>query len=102
MLTRQNSDPTNDLLYNDDYLQERPIGMGYEKAQGYEIIFRAAGFRDIEVSREAAEFVSTDEEEWWRQMSSVGWDTLFAKIERNDADQLQCIKETIFKELRIL
>jgi SAM-dependent methyltransferase len=88
------------ILHNEEYLQQRPIGMSYEKAVGYEFIFRAAGFRDIDVSRETAEFVSTDEEEWWRQMSSVGWQTSFEKIELDGADQLHRIKEAIFRDLQ--
>ena len=74
--------------------------MSYEKVTGYDIIFQTAGFRDIEVSREAVECVSTDEEEWWQQMANVGWDTLLEKIERKDAGQLIRIKEAIFKELQ--
>ena len=88
------------ILHNEEYLQQRPIGMSYEKAVGYEFIFRAAGFRDIDVSRETAEFVSTDEEEWWRQMSSVGWEAFFEKIELDGADQLKRIKEAIFRDLQ--
>ena len=88
-----------DILMDSEYLTRRPIGMAYEKAQGYEIILRNAGFRDIEVSRETAEFVSTDEEEWWGQMGSVGWDSLIEKIKQKSADQLIKIKEAIFKDL---
>jgi len=89
-----------DILKDNEYLVRRPIGMAYEKSEGYEIIFQAAGFRDIEISGEKAEFVSTDEEEWWRQMRSVGWDTLLDKIQQNDADQLYRIKEAIFSNLQ--
>jgi SAM-dependent methyltransferase len=88
------------LLEDGEYLQLRPIGMDYEKAQGYEIILGSAGFREFEVSREIAEFVSTDEEEWWRQMENIGWDSLFKKIERDGAGKMQRIKETIFKDLQ--
>jgi hypothetical protein len=86
-----------DILMDGEYLRRRPIGMAYEKAIGYEVIFRAAGFRNIEVSRETAEFVSTDEEEWWLQMGSVGWETLFEKIKD---DKLKRIKEDIFRDLQ--
>ena len=89
-----------DILTDDEYLEQRPIGMAYEKPAGYAIILREAGFRSIEVSREAVECVSTDEEEWWQQMSNVGWDTLIEKVERKDAGQLIRIKEAIFKELQ--
>jgi SAM-dependent methyltransferase len=88
------------LLQDDEYLQRRPIGMSCEKGRGYEIIFRAAGFRDIEVTRETAEFVSTDEEEWWRQMQNVGWDSIFEKISMESPDRFQIIKDAIFKDLQ--
>ena len=88
-----------EILNDEEYIQERPIGMAYEKPAGYEIILRTAGFRDIDVSRETAEFVSTDEEEWWRQMHRVGWESIFRKIELNDAIQLKKIKEAIFNDI---
>ena len=88
------------LSQDRDYLEQRPIGMSYEKAEGYEIIFQRAGFRQIEVSSETMTFVSTDEEEWWRQMRHVGWDSLMSKIEAAEADELQRIKVAIFKDLR--
>jgi len=84
------------ILEDPEYLAERPIGMAYEKAEGYETIFRAAGFREIESARERMTFVSTDEEEWWRQMLNLGWDTLIEKI---NPVQLQRLKEAIFRDL---
>ncbi len=84
------------ILEDPEYLERRPIGMSYEKAEGYEIIFRAAGFRKIDIARERATCVSTDEEEWWRQMLNLGWDSLIEKI---DPIQLQSLKEAIFRDL---
>ena len=88
------------ILQDDQYLTQRPIGMSYEKAEGYEIILRAAGFENIDVSRETAEFVSTDEEEWWRQMQYIGWDVFFEKIRVEDEHKPQRIKEAILKDLQ--
>ena len=88
------------ILEDRDYLEQRPIGMAYEKAAGYEIIFRTAGFREIEVFREAMTFVSTDEEEWWRQMLHIGWDSFLKKGENNGADEVKRIKEAIFEDLQ--
>jgi ubiquinone/menaquinone biosynthesis C-methylase UbiE len=88
------------LLEDAEYLQQRPIGMAYEKAEGYKIIFHAAGLRDIQISEEIAEFVSTDEEEWWRQMSSVGWESILKRIERDDTKEYQGIKDAIFNDLQ--
>ena len=87
------------ILEDREYLERRPIGMAYEKAEGYEIILRAAGFKDLGISSESMTFVSTDEEEWWRQMEQVGWDSLIRKIESGGADRLQRVKEAIFADL---
>jgi SAM-dependent methyltransferase len=87
------------ILEDREYLERRPIGMSYEKAEGYEIILRSAGFQEIDVSREAMGFVSTDEEEWWRQMQALGWASLTEKIESAGTDHLQRLKEAIFKDL---
>jgi SAM-dependent methyltransferase len=88
------------ILEDPEYLAERPIGMAYEKAAGYEIILRSAGFRDIGVIKEQAGFISTDEEEWWRQMRAVGWDALIDKIERKGDGSLERIKDAIFAGLQ--
>ena len=90
-----------EILEDSEYLERRPIGMSYEKAEGYEVIFQNAGFREIEVSRETMTFVSTDEEEWWRQMRHVGWDSLLEKIEKDGRDRLQRVKEAIFEDLQL-
>jgi SAM-dependent methyltransferase len=89
-----------EILEDGEYLERRPIGMAYEKPAGYEIILPAAGFRDIEISRETAEFVSTDEEEWWQQMQSVGWESLIDKIKVNRPDRLRSIKEAILTDIQ--
>ena len=88
------------ILEDSEYLERRPIGMSYEKAAGYEIIFRQAGFREIQVLRETMTFVSTDEGEWWRQMQHLGWDSLTEKIERDGKERLQRVKEAIFDDLQ--
>jgi len=88
------------ILRDDEYLSQRPIKMAYETAEGYEIIMRAAGFKSIEISVETAEFVSTDEDEWWRMMQYIGWDRFFEKIRIDDADQPQRIKEAILQDLQ--
>jgi ubiquinone/menaquinone biosynthesis C-methylase UbiE len=85
------------MLEDREYLKRRPIGMAYEKAEGYEIIFHNAGFGGTEIFRERMTFISTDEEEWWKQMQHLGWDSL---IENVGTDQLQRVKEAIFKDLQ--
>lgn len=85
------------ILDDPEYQAEHPIGMSYEKPEGYEIIFRAAGFHEIEVARERMTFVSTDEEEWWQQMMHLGWESLIGKI---DPGKLQNLKEAVFRDLQ--
>jgi len=86
------------ILEDPEYLAGRPIGMSYEKADGYQIIFRAAGFREIELGNEHMTFVSTDEEEWWRHMLHLGWNEYIEKIA---PVQLKGLKEAIFRDLQI-
>jgi SAM-dependent methyltransferase len=89
-----------EILEDDEYLERRPVGMAYEKEDGYKNIFQAAGFRDIKVTRETMTFVSTDEEEWWRQMLHLGWEPFIKKIENDGIGQLHRIKGAIFKDLQ--
>ena len=88
------------ILDDPAYLADRPIGMAYEKAEGYRIILESAGFTDITVSREQVECVSTDEEEWWQQMRDVGWELHFRNIEKDRPAELQRVKEAIFADLQ--
>jgi ubiquinone/menaquinone biosynthesis C-methylase UbiE len=88
------------ILEDQEYLERRPIGMAYEKAEGYETILRDAGFRDIKIIKEEAVFISTDEEEWWRQMMHLGWDSLIDNIKQKGIEQVQSIKKAIFEELQ--
>lgn len=88
------------ILKDRDYIEQRPIGMSYEKANGYEMILSRAGFRDIRIFEEKSAFVSTDEEEWWQQMQSLGWHPFIAKIEHSGTDQLQRLKEAVFMDLQ--
>jgi len=85
------------ILQDRDYLDQRTIGMAYEKAQGYEIILRSAGFREIEIDQESMIFVSTDEEEWWRQMYQLGW---YVVIDKIGPGEFQRLKEAVFKDLQ--
>lgn len=88
------------ILNDREYLDQRPIGMAYENAEGYEIILRNAGFHGIRSTENESTFVSTDEEEWWRQMRHLGWDTLIDNIDRNEFDQMQRVKQAIFEDLQ--
>lgn len=88
------------LLEDQEYLRRRPIGIAYEKANGYEIIFDSAGFHNIETYKETAEFVSTDEEEWWRQLNSVGWDSILERIGQDNSEEFHRIKDAILNDLQ--
>jgi len=85
------------ILQHPEFIENRTIGMAYEKAAGYEIILRSAGFREIETVQESMVFVSTDEEEWWRQMDELGWFIIMDKI---DPAELQRIKAAVFQDLQ--
>jgi ubiquinone/menaquinone biosynthesis C-methylase UbiE len=88
------------ILKDSQYQAQRPIGMAYEKADGYMIILRSAGFREITISTETMSFLSTDEEEWWQQMVRLGWEPFLQNIGKQDAEQLQRIKTEIFNDLQ--
>ncbi len=88
------------ILEDSEYLERRPIGMAYEKAEGYRIILQGAGFRDIEVCHETMTFVSTDEEELWRQMQEVGWASLLEKIGEQAPEQLSRVKQAVLKDVQ--
>lgn len=86
-----------EILEDEEYLERRPIGMSYEKPAGYQIIFKSAGFKHIEIITEQEAFVSTDEQEWWQMMLYVGWESLLRKVEPGD---LQRVKQAIFRDLQ--
>jgi ubiquinone/menaquinone biosynthesis C-methylase UbiE len=83
-----------------EYKARRPIGMAYENQAGYEVILRNAGFKEIRFNIEKMTFVSTDEEEWWRQMQHIGWDSFLENIGNQDADHLEKLKAAIFTDLQ--
>ena len=45
-------------------------------------------------------FVSTDEEEFWRQMQEVGWASLLEKIGNQAPEQLAMVKRAILEDLQ--
>jgi len=83
-----------------EYLEQRPIGMSYEKAEGYEIFFQDAGFSKIKIIKEKATFISTNEEEWWRQMMHLGWASLINYIKKKEIEQVNSVKKAIFDDLQ--
>ncbi len=71
-----------------------------ENAKGIESILREGGYQDIEIVTETAEFVSTDEEEWWGQVWGAGWWEHIDRVARKDADRLERFKEQVFDNLQ--
>lgn len=86
-----------EMLQNQTYLAERPIGMAYEKPGGYEIILSKAGFREIESVAHTLPCLSTDEEEFWQQMLFVGWQPVMDTL--GEAEQRR-IKDAVFADLQ--
>ena len=86
IVTRENGEGT-----------EQPLVYSKENPAGLEQILTSAGFRNIKVYNETAEFVSPDEETWWRQMQSVGWWRYFEKI---GVDEFGSFKKIVFHALQ--
>ena len=78
---------------------EQPLVYSKENPAGIEQILTSAGFNNIQVFKETTEFVSPDEETWWRQMRSVGWYRYFEEL---SADELIIFKKIVFNDLRAL
>ena len=75
----------------------QPLVYSQEHPAGLEQILTCAGFQDVQVYNETAEFVSPDEETWWQQMDSVGWWRYFEKL---NTDQLARFKRDVFNALQ--
>ena len=88
------------ILSDREFMEDRPIGYSKESAAGYDTLLRNAGFKQIDILHEKAEFVSASEEAWWEQMSNLGWHRYLAKMENGGAERLQRIKEALFKDLQ--
>ena len=71
-----------------------------ENTKGLEKILREGDYQDIEISAETAEFVSMNEEEWWRQVWGAGWWEHIDRMARMDADKLKQFKDQVFENLQ--
>ena len=72
-----------------------------ENAKGLEMVLREGCFQDIEIATETAEFVSTDEEEWWWQVWGAGWQENIDRVAHSDADKFKKFKKQVFDNLQI-
>lgn len=77
-----------------------PMNYSRENSGGYRRILECAGFTNIDISREKAEFVSDNEEQWWQQMNDIGWHRYFEEVERMGAKKLSIFKEAVFEGLQ--
>lgn len=87
------------ILPDCEFIASRPIGYSRENATGYVTILQSAGFEDIKIFQEQATFVSADEEAWWEQMQSLGWNRFFERVKAEGADRLQRLKADVFEDL---
>ena len=68
-----------------------------ENAEGYRVILQNGGFKNISVYVETADFISPDEETWWRQMKQAANDC-FRQVP--DPITLESFKEQVFLDLQ--
>lgn len=88
----------NDLTESDSASQ--PV---FDTPEGLEAIMNAAGFIDIQIVSEAAEFVYATEEEYWSTLWSHGGRVTLEKIEQaTGADGLERFKADIFKNVQAI
>lgn len=78
-------------------VSEQPLVYSQENPTGLEEILTSAGFNNVHFIREVAEFVSPDEETWWRQMEHVSWHRYFEEIA---AEALSRFKKIVFNALQ--
>jgi len=77
----------------------KPVVYSRETPEGYQDILKSAGFRDIYVIRERADFVSPDEETWWRMMRAVGWSKYMDEVSNSDQKKLELFRHQVFQNL---
>ena len=71
--------------------------------EGIEAVVRVAGFTDIQVILEAAEFIYATEEELWGALWSVGTRTTLERIEQETGSEgLKRLKADVFKKFEAI
>jgi len=91
--------------YLPEYVADQKMGSAItvyskENAKGLERVLREGGFQNIGIATETAEFVSTDEEEWWWQVWGAGWQEHIDRVARTDANKIMQFKEQVFENLQ--
>lgn len=71
-----------------------------ETPEGFELIYKSAGFTDIEISTEQVNFVSPNEDTWWEQMRRVGWRRYFAALNQYSSEKYDRVKAGIYEILK--
>lgn len=77
----------------------REVVYSKEDAEGYRTILGSAGFRDIQIVTETADFCCAGKEQWWEQMQRVGWDEPLDKVKSLGPKRLARFKEAVFRDL---
>lgn len=86
--------------FDREFIRRRPIGYSRENADAYVTILKTAGFKEIEIFKEKAEFVSADEEAWWEQIGHLGWSSFFKRTGDFGSTHLEQFREDVFEDLR--
>ena len=72
----------------------------FDTPEGLKTILNTAGFEDVHIFSEAAEFVYKTEEEFWSTLWSHGGRAILERIEQEaGADGLQKFKLEVFKKM---
>lgn len=83
-----------------DGKSDRPmLSYGKESRGGMEIVLREGGFGNIQVHVETVEFVTPDEETWWRQMRQAAGD-YFKQLPEENSDDLKRFRDQVFDDLQ--
>jgi len=86
--------------YTPDRDAGKPIVYSRETSEGYKEILKRAGFRDIHVIKERVDFVSPDEDTWWRMMRAVGWWKYLDEVVKTDEEELELFRHQVFQNLQ--
>jgi hypothetical protein len=75
----------------------------YDRPEGLEVMMKTAGFTDVQVVSETAEFVYANEEMWWSALWSHGMRASVEKVEEaTGSDGLDRFKADVFERLSFI
>ena len=88
------------IVSDPEFIERYPIGYSRENATGYDTIMKNAGLKNIEIFKETADFVSTDEEAWWEEIQNLGWKRFTRKVDAEGSNDPRKFKEHVWEELQ--